>query len=50
MCGIAGIKGPDFPFGREDLEAMGNAFPWRGPDDKGVYVSPDHGVGFPTAA
>lgn len=45
MCGIAGIKGTDFPFGVRDLETMEGAFPWRGPDDHGVYANADHGIG-----
>lgn len=45
MCGIAGIKGFDNRFSVHDLEKMGNTFPWRGPDDKGVFFDQARGIG-----
>lgn len=43
MCGIAGIVSLDGapPFERELVWRMANVIAHRGPDDEGVYVSPD---------
>src|SRR5262245_52698351 len=43
MCGIAGIVGPDWE--RRQLEAMVFTQRHRGPDDSGVYVSPNRLAG-----
>jgi len=48
MCGIAGIAltaDSTLPDMRERLLAMGNAMLHRGPDDSGIYISPDGQVG-----
>ena len=42
MCGIAGFLGP---FDADLLERMNNVQSHRGPDDSGVYYSPDEQVG-----
>ncbi|HEX5053019.1 MAG TPA: asparagine synthase (glutamine-hydrolyzing) [Planctomycetota bacterium] len=45
MCGIAGIVDLNNRWSREDLariaRSMADAMPYRGPDDSGVWVSPD---------
>jgi asparagine synthase (glutamine-hydrolysing) len=48
MCGIAGIAtsaDAQFPDLRERLEAMAHAMLHRGPDDGGIYTSPEGLVG-----
>lgn len=46
MCGIAGkISFTDKPVSTKEVEAMCNAIKHRGPDDSGVYISPDAKVG-----
>jgi len=49
MCGIAGIllrPGADLPDFRERLQRMATLMQHRGPDDEGIYISPDGRVGF----
>ena len=49
MCGIAGIllrPGANFPDLQERLQRMATIMQHRGPDDEGIYVSPDGRVGF----
>lgn len=47
MCGIAGkISLREQHVSAPEVEAMCNAIRHRGPDDSGVYISPDHKVGF----
>jgi len=49
MCGIAGIllrPGADLPDLRERLQRMATIMQHRGPDDEGIYISPDGRVGF----
>ncbi|MBE2272205.1 MAG: asparagine synthase (glutamine-hydrolyzing) [Anaerolinea sp.] len=49
MCGIAGIllrPGADLPDLQERLQRMATLMHHRGPDDEGIYVSPDGRVGF----
>jgi len=45
MCGIAGIVDHQGRWSREELariaRSMADAMPYRGPDDSGVWVSPD---------
>src|SRR4051794_1315612 len=44
MCGIAGIvqlRGTPSPRLRSDVEVMNRLLAHRGPDDSGVWVSPD---------
>lgn len=52
MCGIAGIIGlaQQSPLSNLSgrLEAMAAAMQHRGPDDQGIYISPDDRVGFTT--
>ncbi len=46
MCGIAGkISLREQCVSAPEVEAMCNAIRHRGPDDSGVYISPDHKVG-----
>ena len=46
MCGIAGkISFSDKNIPPQDIEAMNEAIRHRGPDDGGVYLSPDQKVG-----
>jgi asparagine synthase (glutamine-hydrolysing) len=47
MCGIGGLldSRPDCPVERERLNRMNDALRHRGPDDAGVWVSPDGRVG-----
>ena len=46
MCGIAGILSLDGrPVATQDIESMCGAMVHRGPDDQGVYVSGDVGLG-----
>ncbi|TXH07765.1 MAG: asparagine synthase (glutamine-hydrolyzing) [Candidatus Moraniibacteriota bacterium] len=46
MCGIAGkISLREQHVSAPEVEAMCNAIRHRGPDDSGVYISPDHKVG-----
>ncbi len=47
MCGISGLVNTrsDRPVGRECLERMNDALRHRGPDDAGVWVSPDGRIG-----
>ena len=49
MCGIAGIllrPGADLPDLRERLQRMATLMQHRGPDDEGLYLSPDGRIGF----
>jgi len=49
MCGIAGIllrPDADLPDLRERLQHMATIMQHRGPDDEGIYISPDGRVGF----
>ena len=41
MCGIVGIAGPHEP---KWVEEMNEAIVHRGPDDRGIYSSPDGSV------
>ncbi len=46
MCGIAGkISFSDKKISAQEIEAMNDAIKHRGPDDGGVYISPDGRVG-----
>lgn len=46
MCGIAGkLSLTDKDIASTEVETMNEAIKHRGPDDGGVYVSPDHKVG-----
>lgn len=46
MCGIAGkISFSEKNISAQEIETMNNAIKHRGPDDGGVYISPDHKVG-----
>jgi len=45
MCGIAGIVLPAGGVERETIVSMRDTLRHRGPDDKGLYVSPDGRVG-----
>jgi len=45
MCGIAGLASLDRPVSRELLVRMIATLRHRGPDDEGVWVSPDERVG-----
>ena len=42
MCGIAGFSGR---FEQDVLERMSQAIAHRGPDDSGLLMVPEHGVG-----
>jgi asparagine synthase (glutamine-hydrolysing) len=42
MCGIAGIYSPTREFATTNLESMLRQLEHRGPDDRGIYISPDH--------
>ncbi|HEX9938072.1 MAG TPA: asparagine synthase (glutamine-hydrolyzing) [Longimicrobium sp.] len=44
MCGIAGVAGPRAAVGDGVLERMLGALAHRGPDDQGVWISPDRTV------
>ena len=49
MCGIAGIllrPHADLPDLRDRLQQMAGSMQHRGPDDEGLYISPDGRVGF----
>lgn len=49
MCGIAGIllkNNSSLPDMQERLSAMAHAMQHRGPDDEGVWLSPDGRIGF----
>lgn len=46
MCGIAGkISFTDKCISDKEMELMGNVLAHRGPDDSGVYISPNKNVG-----
>lgn len=48
MCGICGVYAYDddaLPVGKKLLEAMRDTMIHRGPDDKGLYISPDGRLG-----
>lgn len=45
MCGIAGAVSPKGNVAQEDLLAMASVLVHRGPNEEGVYVSPDRTVG-----
>lgn len=46
MCGIAGIVSLDGrPVAKQDIQNMCDAMVHRGPDDQGVFVSPEAGLG-----
>ena len=49
MCGIAGILSAEAPvdtFGRDALVCLQDSLGHRGPDDRGVFVSPDRRAAF----
>ena len=46
MCGFAGIFAPHAPPGHEDIVRLGGTLRHRGPDDAGVYLDPEAGLGF----
>lgn len=45
MCGIAGKISFSTPVTPQSVEAMCTAIKHRGPDDSGVYISPDQNIG-----
>jgi asparagine synthase (glutamine-hydrolysing) len=45
MCGVAGILSSGAPVNPELLLAMRNSLQHRGPDDAGIWISPDNVVG-----
>lgn len=46
MCGIVGkVRFDENPIVKRDIELMSEAIRHRGPDDDGVYLSPDHSCG-----
>jgi asparagine synthase (glutamine-hydrolysing) len=45
MCGIAGIISPNTQVDARLLSKMGTALTHRGPDDEGLWISPDRFVG-----
>ena len=46
MCGIVGIKSNTSKVDDVLLKKMRDSFPYRGPDDAGIWVDNDHGIGF----
>ena len=46
MCGIAGVKAVNRPVSEPLLVAMRDSFSYRGPDDKGLWIEPEQGIGF----
>lgn len=45
MCGFVAILAPHSPPAREDMLQHGRALAHRGPDDEGVYLEPEVGLG-----
>lgn len=45
MCGFVAILAPHSPPTREDMLRHGRALAHRGPDDEGVYLEPEAGLG-----
>ena len=46
MCGIVGVKTSPDKLDPQRVVAMRDSFCYRGPDDQGIWVNNDHGVGF----